>query len=59
VKKGTFKTILLLAEEDQQNEDTQGESETEGPVKSLLEGNGFRVLKKIGTGSYSKVKVTI
>lgn len=25
--------------------------------KSLLEGNGFKVIKKIGSGSYSKVKV--
>lgn len=25
--------------------------------KSLLEGNGFKVVKKIGSGSYSKVKV--
>lgn len=32
------------------------ESEATGG-KSLLEGNGFKVIKKIGNGSYSKVKV--
>lgn len=33
-------------------------SEAQSAVgKSLLEGNGFRVVKKIGSGSYSKVKV--
>lgn len=41
-----------------------GGEETDGQVsdarvagKSLLEDNGYKVIKKIGTGTYSKVKV--
>lgn len=33
------------------------DSGTAPPYRSLLEGNGFKVVKKIGSGSYSKVKV--
>ena len=33
--------------------------EDTGQSKSIFEGNGFTIIKKIGTGSYSKVKVWI
>lgn len=41
------------------HKDTKSETEVSeaGVGKSLLEGNGFKVIKKIGSGSYSKVKV--
>lgn len=47
---------LAVENRDDSNSSTIRESEATGG-KSLLEGNGFKVIKKIGNGSYSKVKV--
>lgn len=47
---------LMEENRDDTKSDVQ-ESDVQVGGKSLLEGNGFRVVKKIGNGSYSKVKV--
>ena len=43
-------------ENSEKTQENSGLQDVDG-AKTILEGNGFKVLKSIGVGSYSKVKV--
>jgi hypothetical protein len=47
------------SDENQENNSPDAQDSSAGVAKSLLEGNGYKVIKKIGNGSYSKVKVIL